>query len=447
MLTHHQHHHHVGTRRSSPPRRPPSLLLARPAATTPLRPRVAVVASSGGAPGRDPFSSSASAAPTPTTPNGSNDLPYDLLPAAMQPYGRKTWMWRGRRCSFVSAGCGRPVVLVHGFGASATQWRRLFTRLVDAGYKVYAPDLLGFGGSDMPLPSEGDDGKHFYRLELWRDQIADFCREFVGGGEEEEEGGGQGQGPVLVGNSVGSLACLMAAAGPVRARGVVLLNTAGALNNKGVVSDWRIVLAYPIFLLVDLLLSVRPVARALFDNVRDPETLANVLKAAYGDDAGAGAVDDELVDLIAAPAARPNALDVFVDVVTSPHFGPKPWDLVPLIRERGTPLLVAWGTEDKLTPLDGPVGRYFRALADGGGGDGSGEQEEGGKGQREKEGGSEVTFALLEGHGHCPHDDPRPTLAREHLLPWLAALPGGGGGGEGCEEEGAAAAMQQAART
>jgi len=278
----------------------------------------------------------------------------------------------------------------------------------------------------MPLPEEANESgsaesstnkKHYYRLELWRDQLSDFCREFVGSDENAAA-------PVLIGNSVGSLTCLMAAAGPVRARGVVLLNTAGALNNKGVVSDWRIVLALPIFLLVDLLLSIRPIARALFDRVRDPESLSNVLKAAYGDEKGGEAVDDELVRLIAAPATRPGALDVFVDVVTSPHYGPKPWDLVPEIRARGTSLLVAWGTEDKLTPVDGPVGKYFRAL---------GEEEAG-------EGG--VTFALLDGHGHCPHDDPRPTLAKEHLLPWLERLPVKG---VACEEEEAVAAVRGAA--
>jgi hypothetical protein len=53
-------------------------------------------------------------------------------------------------------------------------------------------------------------------------------------------------------------------------------------NNKGVVSDWRIVLALPIFWLIDLLLSIRPVAQALFGNVRDREVLAKVLQSIYG---------------------------------------------------------------------------------------------------------------------------------------------------------------------
>lgn len=38
-------------------------------------------------------------------------------------------------------------------------------------------------------------------------------------------------------------------------------------NNKGVVSDWRIILAWPLLMLVDLLLRTPPIARALFDSL------------------------------------------------------------------------------------------------------------------------------------------------------------------------------------
>ncbi len=68
---------------------------------------------------------------------------------------------------------------------------------------------------------------------------------------------------------------------PGSVAGLSLLNSSGAMNNKGVVSDWRIILALPLFWLIDLLLSVRPVARALFDNVRDRETLGKVLQGVY----------------------------------------------------------------------------------------------------------------------------------------------------------------------
>lgn len=45
---------------------------------------------------------------------------------------------------------GKPVVLVHGLGGSAEDWRNLAPPLARAGYRVYMPDLPGFGRSERP---------------------------------------------------------------------------------------------------------------------------------------------------------------------------------------------------------------------------------------------------------------------------------------------------------
>jgi pimeloyl-ACP methyl ester carboxylesterase len=45
---------------------------------------------------------------------------------------------------------GPVVVLVHGLGGSAEDWRNLGPRLAKAGYRVYMPDLIGYGRSDRP---------------------------------------------------------------------------------------------------------------------------------------------------------------------------------------------------------------------------------------------------------------------------------------------------------
>jgi hypothetical protein len=45
------------------------------------------------------------------------------------------------------------------------------------------------------------------------------------------------------------------------------LCSAACRNNKGVINDWRIVLALPLLLLIDFLLKTPPIARALFDAV------------------------------------------------------------------------------------------------------------------------------------------------------------------------------------
>ncbi len=48
----------------------------------------------------------------------------------------------------------RSIVLVHGLGARATDWAPLIPTLAANGYHVYAIDLLGYG--DSPKPANGD---------------------------------------------------------------------------------------------------------------------------------------------------------------------------------------------------------------------------------------------------------------------------------------------------
>lgn len=45
---------------------------------------------------------------------------------------------------------GPVVVLVHGLGGSAEDWRNLAPYLAHAGFRVYMPDLLGYGRSEKP---------------------------------------------------------------------------------------------------------------------------------------------------------------------------------------------------------------------------------------------------------------------------------------------------------
>ena len=58
----------------------------------------------------------------------------------------------GHRMHYYVAGPadGQPVVLVHGLGGQAEDWRNLTPFLRAAGFRVYTPDLFGFGRSDRP---------------------------------------------------------------------------------------------------------------------------------------------------------------------------------------------------------------------------------------------------------------------------------------------------------
>lgn len=66
------------------------------------------------------------------------------------------------------------------------------------------------------------------------------------------------------------------------------------------------------------------------------------------------------------------------------------------------PMLFLWGDADPFTPMDGPIGRFFRSLP---------------------ETRDDVTFTVIPDCGHCPHDD-RPDLIHAEMLPWMSSLHG-----------------------
>ncbi|KDO70958.1 hypothetical protein CISIN_1g017361mg [Citrus sinensis] len=128
-----------------------------------------------------------------------------------KPEGYNFWTWRGHKIHYVVQGEGSPVVLIHGFGASAFHWRYNIPELAKR-YKVYAVDLLGFGWSEKAIIE--------YDAMVWKDQIVDFLKEIVK------------EPAVLVGNSLGGFAALVAAVGlPDQVTGVALLNSAGQFGD------------------------------------------------------------------------------------------------------------------------------------------------------------------------------------------------------------------------
>jgi pimeloyl-ACP methyl ester carboxylesterase len=57
---------------------------------------------------------------------------------------------RGNRIHYYEGGSGAPVVLLHGLGSRAEDWANLMPQLKQAGFHVYAIDLLGYGRSARP---------------------------------------------------------------------------------------------------------------------------------------------------------------------------------------------------------------------------------------------------------------------------------------------------------
>jgi pimeloyl-ACP methyl ester carboxylesterase len=56
----------------------------------------------------------------------------------------------GVELAVLDEGEGTPVLLLHGFPDSSQVWRHQIPILKDAGFRVVAPDLRGFGESDKP---------------------------------------------------------------------------------------------------------------------------------------------------------------------------------------------------------------------------------------------------------------------------------------------------------
>src|SRR4029079_10770697 len=56
----------------------------------------------------------------------------------------------GIKIHFVEQGSGPLVVLVHGFPESWYSWRKQLPALAAAGYHVVAPDMRGYGQTDVP---------------------------------------------------------------------------------------------------------------------------------------------------------------------------------------------------------------------------------------------------------------------------------------------------------
>lgn len=117
--------------------------------------------------------------------------------------------WDGRRVFYAEAGAGPPLVFVHGHATSHFTWRNQLSGLAD-GFRVLAPDLLGFGKSEKRRDLA-------YTTDLWVDQIAAFLQTVA-------------KGPVvLAGNSLGGLiAAFVADRHPKLVEKLVLIASAGA---------------------------------------------------------------------------------------------------------------------------------------------------------------------------------------------------------------------------
>ncbi|MGE5658207.1 MAG: alpha/beta fold hydrolase [Actinomycetota bacterium] len=268
------------------------------------------------------------------------------------------------------SGCpsAAPLILLHGFGASIGHWRQNLTELA-RDRPVYALDFLGFGASQK-APAN-------YSAELWIEQLYDFWRTFIR------------QPVILVGNSIGSLICLAAAAAhPEMVAGIVMISLPDPAVRVEAVPRWL----QPAVAAAENLFASPPILRTLFYFVRRPAMVRRWVSFAY---ANPEAVTDELVEILAAPASDRGAARAFCGLfkaIGSPHFGPGVKTLLPTLT---LPMLLIWGAQDRMIPP-----RFARP-------------------HQFQDYNPQLKLLVLENAGHCPHDE-CPEQVNQAILDWMA---------------------------
>ncbi len=63
---------------------------------------------------------------------------------------QKFWNSPNGKIAYIDKGEGTPLLLLHGVPTSGWLYRKMIDPLVAKGYRVIAPDMLGFGNSDNP---------------------------------------------------------------------------------------------------------------------------------------------------------------------------------------------------------------------------------------------------------------------------------------------------------
>lgn len=262
-----------------------------------------------------------------------------------------------------------PLILLHGFGASIGHWRQNLAELA-RDRPVYALDLLGFGASQKAAAN--------YNVEIWIDQVYDFWQTFIG------------QPALLVGNSIGSLICLAAAAAhPDMAAGVVMISLPDPAVRSEAVPKWL----QPAIATVESIFASPPVLRTLFYFVRRPAVVRRWVSFAY---ANPEAITDELVEILAGPAGDRGAARAFCGLfqaIGSPNFGPGVKTLLSALK---VPMLLIWGEQDRMIPPRFARPHQFPNYN------------------------PNLKLLILENAGHCPHDE-CPEQVNQAILDWIAA--------------------------
>ena len=227
---------------------------------------------------------------------------------------------RGTKVSTMTlAGDGPDVLLIHGLGAAKSSFFDTAALLADAGYRVHALDLPGFGGSSKPATAP-------YNANWFADKVCGVLDTL------------EIESAHLVGNSMGGRVALeIGLRRPERVRSIAALCPAVAFVKR----DF-----HPLVRLLRPELGLLPhkfrrgiVERQLWSLFCDPDAM---------DPSVADVVVDEFQRIMASPSARvafyASARNIYLD---------KPFGrggFYPRLAGLEPPSLFVWGTHDRLIP-------------------------------------------------------------------------------------------------
>ena len=301
------------------------------------------------------------------------------------------WLWQGHRIAWSRSGqvgATDVVLLIHGFGASLGHWRHTVPALSPVA-EVLAVDLLGFGASDKPASRLADEperpGTVRYCFDLWTAQVLGFLAAQVPLA---------GRRLHLIGNSVGAVVALNTALALQRAgtpaAQVVLIDCAQrTLDRKRLKEQPPLQQTFRPWL--EAAVRQRWLLGPLFRLLARPSFIRQVLTQAYPSGAN---VDAELIELLHRPSTEAGALESFRGFVNlfDDHLAPQ------LLAQLAGPVRMIWGDAD---PWEDPAeARRWAA-----------------------EHACIRELQVLEGLGHCPHDE-APERVNPILLRWIAAEAG-----------------------